>query len=269
MSNVIPSDSEFEREFLIKDVYNLRTRNYLRNYMLPKLENHERKEPIRVEDYTIEHVMPQTLSEEWQSELGESWREMHEKYLHTIGNLTLTGYNSELSNNTFIDKQLIEGGFLDSPLRLNRSLAKVEQWNETAIVDRAEMLAEKARKIWPYHGIAQERQEEHREGWTLADHHHLIGEMMELFQQLQRRILNLDTSVSERITRYYIGYGMNTTFVTIFSQARLLRLLLNLPFSDLNDPQATCRDLSHTDHHQLGDIEVSLSYAADLITSCP
>ena len=137
MFNVSLQITSIEREFLTKDVYNLRTRNYLRNYLLPKLENHERKEPIRVEDYTIEHVMPQTLSEEWQSELGESWREIHEKYLHTIGNLTLTGYNSELSNNTFIDKQLIEGGFLDSPLRLNRSLAKVEQWNETAIVNRA------------------------------------------------------------------------------------------------------------------------------------
>ena len=100
-----PSDNEFEQELLIKDVYNLRTRNYLRNYLLPKLENHERKETIRVEDYTIEHVMPQTLPEEWQSELGENWREVHEKYRHTIGNLTLTGYNPELSNRSFRDKQ--------------------------------------------------------------------------------------------------------------------------------------------------------------------
>ena len=255
-----PLDDEFQREFLTKNVYYLHTRDYL----LRKLENDGRKEPIRVEDYTIEHIMPQTLSEEWQPELGEGWGEVHEKYLHTIGNLTLTGYNSELSNNTFIDKQLMEGGFLDSPLRLNENLREVERWDETAIVNRAEMLLEKACKIWPDHGVPRDIRQEQKGDWTLADHHHLTGEMMELFQQLQRRILNLDTSVSERITRYYIGYGMNTTFVTIFSQARRLRLLLNLPFSDLNDPQGTCRDLSHTGHHQLGDIEVFLSYAAEL-----
>ena len=176
-----PSDREFQQEFLIKDVYYLRTRNYL----LRKLENYGRKEPVHVEDYTIEHVMPQKLSEEWHSELGENWREIHEKYLHTIGNLTLTGYNSELSNNTFIDKQLMEGGFLDSPLRLNGSLREAERWNETAIVNRTEMLLEKACKIWPDHGIPRATQQERRGNWTLDDHHYLSDEKMELFQQLQ------------------------------------------------------------------------------------
>ena len=148
-----PSDNEFEQELLIKDVYNLRTRNYLRNYLLPKLENHERKETIRVEDYTIEHVMPQTLPEEWQSELGENWREVHEKYRHTIGNLTLTGYNPELSNRSFRDKQNIPGGFRDSPLRLNESLRGAEQWDETAIVKRADELFQIALKIWIDTGV--------------------------------------------------------------------------------------------------------------------
>ena len=139
-----PSNNEFQQEFLIKDVYNLRTRNYL----LRKLENDGRKEPISVGDYTIEHVMPQTLSEEWRAELGEDWRETHETYLHTIGNLTFTGYNSELSNHSFKEKQDIPGGFLDSPLRLNRSLAEAERWDETAIEKRADELFQTALKIW-------------------------------------------------------------------------------------------------------------------------
>ena len=254
-----PSDPEFKANFCIKDVYNFQPCRYL----LCKLENHgHSREPIRLEDCTIEHVIPQTLSEQWKTELGENWEEMHEKHLHTIGNLTLTGYNSELSNNTFIDKQLTDGGFLDSPLHLNRSLAEVERWDETAIVNRAEMLAEKAREIWPYHGVPQEIVQEARGDSTLADHHHLTGEMMDLFQQLREHILNLDTSVSERITRYYIGYSMNTTFVVIFPQATRLRLLLNLPFSDINDPQGVCRDLANMNHHQLGDIEAGL-YSTD------
>ena len=255
-----PSNQEFKQEFLIKDVYNLR----IRDYILRKLENHERKEPIRVQDYTIEHVMPQKLSEQWESELGEDWREVHEKYLHTIGNLTLTGYNPELSNRPFRQKQKITGGFCDSPLRLNESLRQATEWDETAIRDRAEMLAEKAREVWPYHGVAQVIREKQEGYWTLADHRYLTGEMMELFQQLQQRILNLDTSVSEQITKHYIAYIMNTTFVSIEPQARQLRLSLKLPFPDINDPEGSCRDLTNIGHLGLGDVGVGISSVDEL-----
>ena len=141
-----PQDDEFKQKFLLKDVYNFNRRNYL----LRKLENYERKESISITDYTTEHVMPQNsnLSEAWQQELGANWQEIQEKYLHTVGNLTLTGYNSELSDHPFKEKQCICGGFRDSPLRLNRSLAQTDQWNENTITARAEELTEKALKIW-------------------------------------------------------------------------------------------------------------------------
>ena len=146
-----PSDIEFKDAFLTKDVY----KSDICNYLLRKLED-QSSETRSVEDNTIHHVMPQTLSEEWQSELDENWREVHERYLHTIGNLTLTGYNLEFSNRPFRDQQRMEGGFLDSQLYLNQSLREVERWNETAIVNRAEILLEKALEIWPHHGIPQE-----------------------------------------------------------------------------------------------------------------
>ncbi len=141
-----PSDNEFKEALFIKDVYNFSRRSYL----LRKLENHGRKELISAADYTIEHVMPQNpdMSESWQQELGENWEEVHEKYLHTIGNLTLTGYNSKLSDRPFKAKQRIVGGFRDSPLRLNRSIAQAERWNKNAILARTDELAEKALKIW-------------------------------------------------------------------------------------------------------------------------
>src|SRR5205823_12406122 len=87
-----PRDDEFRAAFVVKDVYNYSRRNYL----LSKLEGHNRKEQVYVEGYTIEHIMPQNgrLSATWQDELGEDWQEVHTRYLHTIGNLTLTGYNS-------------------------------------------------------------------------------------------------------------------------------------------------------------------------------
>ena len=140
-----PSNREFKEALQVKNV-GIRRRKYL----LRKLENYGWKEPISVSEYTIEHVMPQTLTEEWQRELGANFQETHETYLHTLGNLTLTGYNPELSNRSFRQKQDMEGGFRDSPLRLNRSLAEAEVWNEDAIRARAEELAEKALQIWVY-----------------------------------------------------------------------------------------------------------------------
>lgn len=146
-----PTDSEFKQEFLVKGVYNNLGRC---RYLLRKLENHENKQPVHcIEDYTVEHVMPQNpdLSDEWKEELGENWQEVQEKYLHTIGNLTLTGYNPELSDHSFSEKKEHEpGGFRDSRLRLNDSLLQVQKWNEDAILARAKKLAEKALKIWIY-----------------------------------------------------------------------------------------------------------------------
>ena len=146
-----PLDSEFKQAFQVRGVYNNLDRC---RYLLRKLENYENKQPIRcIEDYTVEHVMPQNpnLSEEWKKELGENWQNLQEKYLHTVGNLTLTGYNSELSDHSFLEKKELEpGGFRYGGLRLNVSLVQTEKWNESAIRARAEELAGKALKIWMY-----------------------------------------------------------------------------------------------------------------------
>lgn len=144
-----PTDKEFGTQFIIKNVYNT-TR--IRKHLLDKLENYERKERVNVEDYTLEHIMPQNknLSQEWKTELGPNWMDIHEKYLHTAGNLTLTGYNSELSDKPFLEKRDMEGGFADSPIRLNADLAKLDHWNEDEIIKRANTLFNKALKIWKY-----------------------------------------------------------------------------------------------------------------------
>jgi uncharacterized protein with ParB-like and HNH nuclease domain/predicted transport protein len=151
-----PKDEEFRAEFMVKDIYNLS----IRNYILRKLEHHDSKEWVNIEDCTIEHIMPQNahLSPEWQAELGPNWKEVHARYLHTIGNLTLTAYNPELSDHPFREKRdHKEGGFAISPLRLNRSLAKLEHWNEEAIKKRAKELADRAVEIWPMPQLSPER----------------------------------------------------------------------------------------------------------------
>jgi len=148
----LPDDEEFKRELMIKDVYHFRNRNYL----LRKLENHERKEIVNVESYTIEHVLPQNpnLSNEWKMELGDNWKEIQKVYLHTIGNLTLTGYNSEYQDRSFKEKRDLKDknglaiGFKDSPIRLNRSLANLENWNEKEVEKRAQEIAYLAINVW-------------------------------------------------------------------------------------------------------------------------
>ncbi len=142
-----PTNSEFKEQFIMKDIYNFSKRDYL----LRKLENFDRKEPIKIEDYTIEHVMPQKLNPEWEQELGKDFKKVHELWLHKIGNLTLTGYNSELSNRPFREKRDMHlEGFKFSPLNLNQSLKFVERWIEETIYSRAKALADRASEIWIY-----------------------------------------------------------------------------------------------------------------------
>lgn len=145
-SQRFPKDSEFKEALLRKDVYNFPRCEY----MLRRLENYENKEPTKVDKLTIEHVMPQSLTEAWQEELGENYSEIHYNFLHTIGNLTLTGYNIKYSNRPFNEKRDIDKGFRDSHLFLNKSLARAEQWNEDTIKARGTELAEKACKVWSY-----------------------------------------------------------------------------------------------------------------------
>ena len=149
-----PNTSEFKENLQMKDIYNSR----IRSYVLRKLENYESKEPINVESFTIEHIMPQNpnLSEDWKFELGANWEEVQKTYLHTLGNLTLTGYNSELSDRPFLEKRDIEGGFASSPLNLNRDLRTLSNWNENEIKKRAQKLSEIAIKVWKYPRLEKE-----------------------------------------------------------------------------------------------------------------
>ena len=244
-----PDDVEFEQELFIKDVYNSRSRNYL----LDRLENHGRKERVNIEAYTIEHVMPQNpnLSETWRQELGDDWKGVQKNYLHTLGNLTLTGYNPELSDRPFKEKRdRADGGFRDSPLRLNRSLSKVERWNEDAIVERAKTLIKKATQVWPALELSEEARERYGEKetrgrgkvCTLNDYEFLTGDMRELFEQFRRRVLNLDASVAEVFNKHYISYKTTTNFVDIVPQKSRLRLAINLAFDEINDPEGLCQD---------------------------
>lgn len=264
-----PSDAEFENEIIAKDIYSLRSRNYLLN----KLENYGRLEPVIVDEYTIEHVLPQNpnLSHEWRTMIGENWKEVQEKYLHTLGNLTLTGYNSQLSDRPFSEKKTISGGFNDSPIRLNDYLRSIDVWNEEQILNRAIQLAEKARIVWRAPKLSSEvlakyQKSETKEtaAYTIEDHEHLKDEMLDLFNILRKRILNIDSSVREEFKKLYIAYKSTTNFVDIVPQKSKLRLSLNIDFDQIIDPFGLCKDVSNLGRWGNGDVEVGISSASDL-----
>jgi uncharacterized protein with ParB-like and HNH nuclease domain len=189
-----PDNAEFCREILVKDIYNFRNCKYL----LGKLENHTRtKELVDIENYTIEHIMPQNpnLSIEWQQDLGENWQEIQAKYLHTIGNLTLTGHNTRLSDRSFKEKQNMKDGFADSPLYLNRTLAKLDIWNEKGINNRAKILADIAVEVWSFPSVDLNNNfSDSDKDISIQPEYkkHLQGEVLELFKIIRQEIISLD-----------------------------------------------------------------------------
>src|SRR3989344_351925 len=268
----IPDNDEFKKELLIKDVYNFRNRNYI----LRKLENHDRKELVDVESYTIEHIMPQNtkLSEEWIKDLGEKWKDIQKLYLHTIGNLTLTGYNSELSDNPFKTKRDMTGGFKDSHIRLNRSLATLEIWNEQEIKKRAEEVFKLGINVWSYPLLEKEildkyiteEEDTSKQKYNIENHKHLQESepMRPLFEELRKRILNIDSSVREEPQKLYIAYKSVTNFVDIVPQKKALRMSLNIPFDNIKDPQGKCRNVSGLGRWGNGDAEIKITSSDEI-----
>lgn len=140
----IPSDYHFVNNLLTMDIYRQRK---VAKYMLSKLENYNFKEQILTDELTVEHVMPQTLTASWRKMLGNNHEEIHENYLHTLGNLTLTGYNSTLSNKSFDEKKetLIK---YSKANHLNKDILNCEIWNEKNIITRTKRLGEEILKIF-------------------------------------------------------------------------------------------------------------------------
>ena len=272
-----PTDDEFGAQIKVRDLYNFRSRSY----WLRRMENHGRKERVRVDDYTIEHILPQNehLSEDWRKELGPEWQRVRQDWLHTLGNLTLTGYNSEYSDRPFaykksqaLDQSGQPVGLASSPLHLNQGLGSVQQWNEEAIKQRAQRLSSMALKVWPAPQLEDQILDAYRanstdlaQAWSINDHPYLVsGPTSNLFQALRQSILALDPCVSEEFLKLYVAYKAETNFVDIVPQAKRLRLSLNMPFHELDDPKGLCKDVSNLGRWGNGDVEIGFSELNDL-----
>jgi len=264
-----PGDEEFKRDVQTRDLYNFRSRSY----WLRRIENFGRKERVVVDEYTIEHILPQneSLSKDWQGALGSDWQTIQQTYLHTLGNLTLTGYNSEYSDKAFIEKRDMKGGFKESPLRLNARLGSLDKWDGDTIKARAQKLAIEASQVWGAPvlpaGILAEYKTEvvPRATYTIDDHPHLTaGAIRNLFDEFRRAVLSLDPCINEEFLKLYVAYKAETNFVDVIPQVKRLRLYLNMPFSEVVDPKGICRDVTGLGRWGNGDVEVALATQAEL-----
>jgi uncharacterized protein with ParB-like and HNH nuclease domain/predicted transport protein len=258
-----PKDDEFQRDLQTRDLYNFRSRSY----WLRRFENHGRKERVAVDEYTIEHIMPQNenLSAEWKTDLGPEWERIHETWLHTLGNLTLTGYNSEYGDRTFREKRAMPGGFRESPLKVNAGLGQLDRWDEDAIKARAKKLSAIASEVWrapilsPVILAAYSRRVAAPSTYSIEDHPHLLTPTIRpLFEALRKEVLALDPCVGEEFLKLYVAYKAETNFVDVIPQAKQQRLSLNMPFPEVADPRGICKDVAGLGRWGNGDVEVRL-----------
>lgn len=257
-----PRDEEFKRELSNRDLYNFPRRSY----WLRRLENHEKKEFISPSNYTIEHIMPQNknLSEEWRRALGDDWERLQEKYLHTLGNLTLTGYNPEYSDLSFDRKRDMEGGFRSSPLWLNKGMGDVDIWNEDAILKRAERLAERAVEVWALPHLPEDTLKTYKtrskmSGKALPDGGHpaFTGASEKLFESFRKEVSAIDDCVGEETLAGSVVYRAETDFAEVLPRSgNLVVLLNNVRLHELRDPEGLAR--SATERGRLSNCEAEI-----------
>ena len=263
-----PGDAEFIRDIKTKDLYHVRTRSY----WLRRMENHDRKEKVNAGEYTIEHILPQNsdLRPEWRAALGDDWKRVQEEWLHTLGNLTLTGYNSEYSDRPFAEKRDMPGGFGVSPLKLNAGLGQIEVWNEASIVARSEQLAAVAVQVWPAVALDPAVLEAYRpeapeSAWSIADHPKLLEEpLVSLFDAFRTAVVALDPCVTEEFKKLYVAYKAETNFVDVVPKKEGLRLMFNMPFPEVIDTVGRCEDVRGLGLWGNGEVSFMLSQRDDL-----
>lgn len=264
-----PTEDEFHRDIQTRDLYNFRSRSY----WLRRFENYGRKEQVQVDEYTVEHILPQNeqLSPGWRSALGPEWQRIQQTWLHTLGNLTLTGYNSEYGDRSFVEKRDMNRGFRHSPLKLNEGLGQIEEWSEEAIKTRAGKLADLADDVWPgpqiNSSVLATYQPRQLTGTTysIQDHPSLLAPgLSPVFEAFRTEVLALDPCVTEEFLKVYVAYKAERNFVDVEPQIKRLRIWLNMRFADINDPKGFCKDVTDLGHSGNGDVQVGLSALDEL-----
>lgn len=231
----MPDDGEFEEKIRSKDFYNMRQKN--RIYTFDRIENGFTYENVNVpammlrdeHGLTVEHVMPQTLTQSWRKELGEDYERIHSQWRHRIANLTLTAYNSSYSNKLFKDKRDMEDGFAASPLWLNGWIKEQDSWGEEQLKAREDLMVKRFMEIWPTPAStfepAQNTEDEHGldedfdftgtkpSAYTLLGSKHSVKTWKDAAAEVLSEIYDLDPAAMESLIgkeafpSAYFGHG--------------------------------------------------------------
>ena len=248
-NNLFPGDEEFRRDIKDRNLYALRVCKHILN----RLENAGQGEPSPVDSFSIEHIMPQEINgvPEWQEMLGEDWIECHASYLHKLGNLTLTAYNSTYSNRPFDEKQNIEGGFKQSAVRLNRDVRDQATWTAEEINSRGNRLADRALEIWPYHDADAERVQaahvrelKERAAQQKASDLEMDDAVRDLFDGILEKIRAFPDVIEVIENRSICCYGPEF-FAELLPMSYYVRIILPLDLGELaNHDELTVYDAS-------------------------
>ena len=243
-----PNDAEFIESLKNNELYELSNCRLI----LERIEN-DSKEKIDTTKFSIEHIMPQNenLRKEWKDMLGDNWQLVHQTWLHRLGNLTLTGYNSEYSDKDYQTKKTITGGFNESPLRLNRDMRDSEVWTEDKMLARAEKLASKSIELWPLLKVspkliskyALEERKYLSHGKTTSDVDGFKDDTIELFNQLESYIDSIASDVSLIIGKKNLTFYTLEPFLQVIPRSGKLALVMSLEYDHVPiEMQEICSD---------------------------
>ena len=259
----------FPRDAMFRDQlrnFPLYTSKAVCKYMLTRLEHGHHKERFELDDLQIEHIMPQTLTDEWREDLGERWGEIHDKYVHTIGNLTLTAHNPEMSNMSFSEKQ---NTYQKSELSLTRNLVSHKVWGEGEIVERATRLAETAASLWK---CPKEHALDYVETDTMEEEYLEWTDLEDLWHALKKEISSSCSGVEFYMTQVYGAFRLpvygRVKGVGICSlEARRSKIYLTYNTKVSNGIIKTSRfveNISNVGHYAVGDFRSTITAEDDI-----
>jgi hypothetical protein len=236
-SYAFPLDEDFTLALKDSDLYHKRVCFHL----LDGLENRGSKEPSPTEKYTIEHVLPQTpkLSADWREMLGTNWQSEQKTWVHRLGNLTLTAYNSSYSDRPFAQKKTIKGGFAESSVRLNKDIRDMDLWDADTIGRRGVLLAARAVEIWPSLDVAPSVIErmELEEKKEIADNRDISEVPMSqvarsLFEELSKRLHAAFPGTVELPGSRSVSYHDPKFYLEVIPRKNSLGLVIDLDFTE-------------------------------------
>lgn len=246
-----PADADFVSALQESDLYRLR----ICQHVLSQLENAGQSEPSPVSEYSIEHIMPQNIDNvaEWKDMLGLDWEEVHRKWLHRLGNLTLTAYNSTYSNKPFEEKKTVIGGFEQSAVRLNGFVRRQTQWTAAKMEERGGILCSRALQIWPHHNadeglvVAEEVRELRRRAVAIQpDSMSMDDSAAEILYATRDAIRELGDSIEIIEGKSLCFYNAQSAdfFAETLPMAGYIRLLLPIDFAEIVDPEGMAGDVT-------------------------